>query len=122
MNSIINQNKSEKYTWGDGCFGWYFLNTKKLSIIQEEMGPGKSEAPHFHIFAQQYFYILQGKATIFKDGKPHQLHKGDGIHIPPKSIHSIINNSNQKLDFLVISSPHSHSDKIPIDNKKSVTH
>jgi quercetin dioxygenase-like cupin family protein len=109
MKSIENV---EHYTWGDNCDGWHLLKTDGLSIIQEKMPPGTSEQLHFHQFAQQLFYILSGVATFEIDGKTTVVNAGESIHIPKRIIHCIANRSDKDLEFLVISEPKAHGDRI----------
>jgi len=59
------------------------------------------EVKHKHSKSQQFFYILQGQATFIIDDKEYKVDK---------------NQANENLEFLVISQPHSHGDKI-IENE-----
>ncbi len=111
-SSIINQDNTAKYQWADGCLGWHYLNDQRLGIIREEMSLNTSETPHYHNIAQQFFYILKGLAEFNIEGQCVVLHVGEGIHISPGQRHSIKNNSKESLEFLVISEPHAHGDRI----------
>ncbi len=103
---------SEHYNWGDNCDGWYLINTNNLSVIQESMPPNTRETIHYHNFSQQFFYILKGHATFILNEKTAELKEGEGLHIKPKTIHQIKNNSSKSLHFLVISQPASKDDRI----------
>jgi mannose-6-phosphate isomerase-like protein (cupin superfamily) len=103
---------AEHYVWGNGCDGWHFVNHPGLSIIRERMPPGTSEVRHLHKKARQFFYILAGTAVLETGGSSHELHRGEGIEIPPGVPHQIFNKSNEALEFLVVSQPHSHGDKV----------
>ena len=120
-NPIVNQNNIEQYTWADGCFGWHYLHNSKLSVIREEMAPNTSESPHYHKIAQQFFYILNGNADIILEYQLHKLSSGEGIHIPAKQVHKIENNSSENLEFLVISEPLAHGDRIQIAHSNNKT-
>ena len=109
MKSIEN---AEHYTWGDNCDGWHLLKTDSLSVIREKMPPGTSEQLHFHQHAQQLFYILSGVATFEVDGKTTVIKAGESIHIPKTLEHCIANRSDKDLEFLVISEPKAHGDRI----------
>jgi len=108
----ITKTNSEAYDWGQKCKGWHLVNTQELSIIQELMPPVTSELNHKHSKSQQFFYILKGQATFIIDGKEYKVDKNQGMHINPNIVHQIKNQSNENLEFLVISQPHSHGDKI----------
>ena len=109
MTSIQN---AEHYTWGNNCDGWHLLKTDTLSVIQEKMPPGSSEQPHFHRDAQQLFYVLSGVATFEIDGEILAVAAKESIHIPKMSKHCISNLGKEDLEFLVISEPKSHGDRV----------
>lgn len=103
---------SSHYTWGDNCTGWPLVNTKDLSVKQEQMPPKTSEKIHFHHTSQQFFYILNGIATIRLNQKLIRLEANEGILIKSGTKHQIQNNSDNNLDFLVISQPNTFNDRI----------
>jgi mannose-6-phosphate isomerase-like protein (cupin superfamily) len=72
---------AEHYLWGDGCDGWHLLNRDDVSVIQERMPLGTSEQMHYHKIARQFFFVLDGRATM------------------------------EDLSFLVFSVPKSHKDR-----------
>lgn len=111
---IKSKNNSEHYIWGDHCDSWILKNDVHLSVKQEIMPSGTSEKLHFHHFAEQFFYILKGKAVFFIDGEKLSVKSGESITITPKSKHYIANESNEDLEFLVISSPSTDNDRINI--------
>ena len=103
---------SEHYTWGTNCDGWHLLKSDSLSVIQERMPSGTTETMHKHSKSQQYFYILKGIATFIVDEHLLEVQASEGIHIPPNTFHQIQNNHYEELNFLVISEPKSHGDRI----------
>lgn len=78
------------------------------------MPPGTAEQPHFHTRAQQLFYILSGTATFTVDGKEITVQSNESLHIPPGVKHCIENRTNTDLQFLVISEPKSHGDRVAL--------
>ena len=108
----ITKANSEKYDWGEKCNGWYLVNTKELSIIEELMPPRTQETKHKHSKSQQFFYIIKGQATFLIEEKEYIIDKNQGIHIKPNMIHQIKNKTDENLEFIVISQPHSHGDRI----------
>lgn len=109
VKSIEN---SEHYVWGNNCDGWHLLKSDSLSIIQEKMPPNTEENVHYHSKAQQFFYILKGIATFELNGKTIIVQENQGLHIKPNEKHRIFNKSNFDLEFIVISEPKSHGDRI----------
>lgn len=100
------------YRWGNNCDGWLLLKSETLSVIQEKMPPGTSETLHYHTKSQQVFYILSGSARFQVDGKEVDVKQSESIHIKPGSVHKILNISDVALEFLVISEPNSHGDRV----------
>lgn len=105
-------NNSERYTWGDRCFGWHLLKSENLSIIEESMPPNTAEVKHYHSVAQQFFYVLKGEATFDVMGNVYGISEREGIHIEPKMVHQIRNMGNTDLEFLVISQPTTRGDRV----------
>jgi mannose-6-phosphate isomerase-like protein (cupin superfamily) len=109
---ITSVSNSEHYQWGNNCDGWFLLKSETLSVIQEKMPPGSCELLHYHQKSQQVFFILSGSATFEVDGKVIVVKQNESIHIQPGLMHRISNESTVDLDFLVISEPKSHGDRI----------
>ena len=105
--SAISKETAEHYIWGNCCDGWHLVKNPQLNVIQERM----PEVRHFHHHAQQFFYVLAGKAVMEVDGSPIVLTTGEGIWIPAGTSHQMRNDSSQEINFLVISHPPSHGDR-----------
>lgn len=101
----VSRANAPHYNWGTGCDGWHLLSGEPLSVIEERMPPGTAEARHRHRVAQQFFYILEGTATMELDSGSATLAAGQGIQIPPGAIHQLRNDSPNDLRFLVVSQP-----------------
>jgi quercetin dioxygenase-like cupin family protein len=112
MTIVKSTQNSENYKWGGNCDGWHLLNTNSLSVIQEKMPPGTSECKHYHNFSQQLFFILAGTATFEIEGEVFVVSSKESIHVPKGAKHFIANRGDQELEFLVISEPKSHGDRI----------
>jgi len=110
----ISTTNAEHYTWGGSCDGWHLLKSPTLGVIQEKMPPGSSEQMHYHEHAQQLFFILEGVATFESDAFVYTVTKGEAFHIMPGKKHRILNDGLSDLEFLVISEPHSHGDRVDL--------
>lgn len=106
-NSALNQ-----YYWGDNCIGWNFIDRDDLSVKQELMPPGTKEELHYHTYANQFFFILNGEATFEIDQEVRILSAHQGIEIKAGSRHRIINNRNHDLEFILYSQPSTKNDRI----------
>ncbi len=112
MSNPTSTKNAERYPWGDGCEGWHLLKRDDLSVIQERVPPGKAEVLHSHTRARQFFYVLKGTATLIIDTTSVVLRDREGIEVAPGIPHQLRNDSSQDLEFLVISAPKSHGDRI----------
>ena len=111
MPPAISIENAEHYVWGDGCDGWHLLQDPQLSVIRERVPVGKGEASHFHSVAQQFFYMISGRASVELDGQLIHLAPGQGLHIPAGKTHRIRNAGDTPAEFLVISSPTTRGDR-----------
>jgi mannose-6-phosphate isomerase-like protein (cupin superfamily) len=109
-----HRDNAEHYRWGEGCDGWHLLRSATLSVIEEQMPPGASERLHFHTNAQQFFYLLKGEALLEVNGENIRLSAREGLHIAAGAQHRITNTSNETIEFLVISEPPSHGDRVNV--------
>ncbi|BAZ12934.1 cupin 2 domain-containing protein [Calothrix sp. NIES-4071] len=110
-----NKHTAKHYLWGNNCHGWHLVKQPELSIIQEEMAPNTSEVRHYHQHSRQFFFILCGEATIEVNGRRQVLRAHEGLEILPGQTHQVFNESQQNIEFIVVSQPPSHEDKILCD-------
>lgn len=106
------KHNSEHYNWGEQCEGWHLVKDQTLSVIQEVMAPHTKEERHFHAVSQQLFFILKGTATFELEGKTLKVAAGESLHVKPMQKHQIQNNSDQSLEFLVVSQPTTRGDRM----------
>lgn len=107
----ISKENCEHYNWGDNCSGWYLVKSENLTVIEELMPSNTQEKKHYHNFSEQYFHILNGKATFEIENDIIEIEKGKGIHILPKTKHKIRNDQSENLEFIVISQPTTRGDR-----------
>ena len=112
---IQSKHNSEHYTWGNACDSWVLNDSSNLSVKHEKMPAGTAEQLHFHERAEQVFYILKGEAMLQINNEKFQVRSGESISILPGSKHFISNESEDEIEFLVISSPSTYNDRIEIE-------
>jgi mannose-6-phosphate isomerase-like protein (cupin superfamily) len=111
---VVDREVAEHYIWGNDCDGWHLVRDENLSVIEERMPRGASEVTHFHRSAQQFFYVLRGVAAFVVHGAEIHVSARQGIHIPAGVPHRIVNVSGDPLEFVVISQPPSHGDRVVV--------
>jgi len=112
MHSPTSRTTAEHYLWSGQCDGWHLVRDPQLSVIEERMPPATKEQRHRHSRARQFFYVLAGELTMEVEGKRHRLEARTGIEIPPGTAHQALNESETDVEFLVVSSPPSHGDRL----------
>jgi len=113
MSPVVSKyNALTHYKWGANCDGWNFVDEETLSIKQERMPAGTSEAMHYHEHAQQFFFILKGTATFEIEQTFSKVHAGEGLHIKAGARHRIMNAGDGDLEFILCSQPATAADRI----------
>ncbi|MBW4889686.1 cupin domain-containing protein [Mucilaginibacter sp. HMF5004] len=112
LGAVSKSNCLNQYTWGDGCYGWNFVDSEALSIKQELMPPDTTEQLHYHDKANQFFFILTGRANFTIDGVEHILKPNEGIEIKAGQKHYISNKNAADLEFILYSQPSTKNDRI----------
>ena len=109
--SKVDTGNARHDVWGEACDGWHLLEGDDLSVIEERVPPGAVEVRHRHARSRQFFYVLEGEATLELDGVAHVLRRGEGLHVPPGTAHQLRNASGADIRCLVVSAPKSHGDR-----------
>jgi quercetin dioxygenase-like cupin family protein len=112
MHSPVSRAAADHYVWGGKSDGWHLVRAAALSVIEERMPPGAHEVRHRHAHSRQFFYVLTGTLTIEVEGTRHRLPARTGLELPPGTAHQAINASDADVEFLVVSTPPSHGDRI----------
>jgi len=109
---MISKDSAERYLWGSGCDGWHLVRRGNVSVIHERMPPGTAEVRHYHQAAWQFFFVLSGTATLEIAGKREILQPHQGAEVPVGIAHQMRNESESGIEFIVISQPPSHGDRV----------
>lgn len=112
QTEIISTENAKRYTWAELCESFILLGSPGLSVKQERMPAGTREKLHYHKAAQQFFYVLKGKARFHLDDNLLNIKPMQGICVPAGKNHFIENTSPELLEFLVISQPATDADRV----------
>jgi mannose-6-phosphate isomerase-like protein (cupin superfamily) len=72
--------------------------TLKMSVVKPHAA---THAPHSHI-EDEFFFVLEGTAEFYLNGKTTTAGPYASFYCPPKSIHGIRNVGDTELKYLVI--------------------
>lgn len=112
--SIVSTKNKKHYAWGNNCDGWHLVASENLSVIQKRVPQGASEARHLHNKAEQFFYVLSGIATLEVAGVFYEIQPSEGFHVQAGIAHTLSNQHDSDLHFLVMSTPPSHGDRVNV--------
>jgi mannose-6-phosphate isomerase-like protein (cupin superfamily) len=116
-NQPTDASTAAHYNWGNGCDGWRLTHDPGLSVIEERVPPGCGETTHYHREAFQFFYVLNGEATMELADGDVTIGPRQGLQIPPQTPHRLVNHSETDLVFLVISSPSTVGDRVEMPGR-----
>ncbi|RFS15069.1 cupin domain-containing protein [Emticicia sp. C21] len=111
----VDKQTAVHYFWGGKCDSWVLVDSAGLSVKQESMPGGTKEKRHFHTHAQQFFFIMKGKATFYPENEKIIVGEQKGLLIKPGTKHYIANETTEVLEFLVISQPTTNQDRITLE-------
>lgn len=72
-------------------------NTKDLYYGVYELDPGEQHALHHHTDVAEFYYVMEGKATIRVNDEEKEVGPGTGIYMPVDAKHSIRNTGDEVL-------------------------
>lgn len=85
-----------------------------ISIAYARLERNSSSEKHMHRKAQEVYFILKGKGTVYVGGEMRKVGEWDAILIPPATEHFIKNSGSRPLEFLCISfPPYEDEDTVP---------
>lgn len=112
---ITSTKNAPHFVWGNHCDGWWLKQGGKFTVISETMPAGTSETKHFHAETEQFFYVLEGVLSIELDDVMVELKPHEGIVVAANVVHQVVNCSDNVVQFLVISCPDSHRDRVEVE-------
>lgn len=106
IENCVNQFSKDKTVPTNAGYQYWFADKKflddsrtlKLSVVE----PGKAtHAPHQHP-EDEFFFVLEGKAEFYLDGKTQVVGPYTSLYCPSNVMHGIKNAGDTQLKYLVI--------------------
>jgi mannose-6-phosphate isomerase-like protein (cupin superfamily) len=105
IENCVNQFSMDNTVKTDVGYQYWFADkdfldgrTLKMSVV----APHKStHAPHKHI-EDEFFFILEGTASFYLDGKTTVVGKYTSLYCPSNVMHGISNAGDSELKYLVV--------------------
>jgi mannose-6-phosphate isomerase-like protein (cupin superfamily) len=84
---------------------------KNQSLAEATLPPGGSTQRHYHRLSEEFYFILEGSATMEIDDQTQVVAPGDAILIPPGAWHQITASPEAPVRLLCCCAPpYSHDD------------
>jgi len=71
-------------------------------VNRSRLAAGAHHEPHTHDDHEEVFFIVGGTGTILLGEERHPVRAGDAIYVPMHTLHGLINDSHDWLDFIAI--------------------
>lgn len=111
---FIVDEKDYEYRFGENG-PKYLMKGPRMNYSIVQFQAGRDFKAHYHNIMEENFYIMEGEVDIFVDGKKHTLTKGQFIHIEPKEVHYVINNSDSVVKMVSTLAPYQDADKVEVN-------
>lgn len=85
--------------WGS----WVVLDkTPQILVKRLNVAPGKRISLQRHRFRSERWIVMEGEASVQRDGENILLHTGDGVMIPRNCLHRLANDTLQPIIVLEV--------------------
>jgi mannose-6-phosphate isomerase-like protein (cupin superfamily) len=74
-----------------------------VGLWDTKLTNGAYVAPHSHEDIEEVYYILEGTGEITVNNEQREISKGDIIYVPPKAVHTVLNNGKKPLRLITFS-------------------
>ena len=105
IENCVNHFELDKSKQTNVGFQYWFIdknfidgNTLKMSIVNPHQS---THPPHRHV-EEEFFFILEGTATLYLDGKTTTAGAYTSFYCPPNAEHGISNTGDSELKYLVM--------------------
>jgi quercetin dioxygenase-like cupin family protein len=114
---VIRNWRDQEPANSHGAVGWKILTERDLNGLPYEIAPlkgihgitfrmlqpGKKEPAHVHDTKEHVYYITKGRGKVQLGDDVFDVQEGDAVFMPAQGVHSIINDSEDFIEHLVIS-------------------
>jgi mannose-6-phosphate isomerase-like protein (cupin superfamily) len=86
---------------------------RNQTLAEARLPAGGATIPHYHVEAEEIYYVLSGEGLIRVGGETRAVGPGDAIAIPPGMPHQMTNTGGEVLKFLCCCAPgYEHEDTV----------
>ncbi|MHB8523179.1 MAG: cupin domain-containing protein [Limisphaerales bacterium] len=93
---------------------------RNQSLAEARLPAGGNTQEHYHVRAEEIYYLTAGQGRIRIDGETRDVQAGDAIAIPPGRKHKLWNTGADTLKLLCCCAPaYEHADTIITETEPS---
>lgn len=99
---VVHRSEVDRMTFHQGNIGRDVLvlhETENMITGITVVHPHSQTKGHIHPKREEHYYVLSGWGYIQLDDQRYEIHPGDGINVPPVSLHTVINPNAEPLEF-----------------------
>jgi mannose-6-phosphate isomerase-like protein (cupin superfamily) len=100
---VVHRSDADKTSFHEGSIGRDVLvlqETQNMITGITVVHPHCQTKGHIHPKREEHYYVLSGSGYILLDDERYDIHAGDGINVPPVSLHTVVNPNDEPLEFL----------------------
>jgi len=56
--------------------------------------------PYYHKAENEFFFIIKGTLDVMRDGESNKMVAGDFVDLPPNTVHTFINNTEENVIWI----------------------
>ena len=88
-------------------WNWVIPNAQKnmMEPVLVELEAGAATQTDFPHEGEEFGFVIEGKITIIRAGKPSRAKKGESFYFTANKEHQIVNHGKRKAKFIWISTP-----------------
>ena len=91
MNSLWVLGHKIRLTDTDDSYGLI-----EVTCLPKVTGP----PPHYHKSENEFFFIVKGTLDVMRDGEWSKMVAGDFVDLPPDTVHTFINNTEENVIWI----------------------
>ncbi|MFW2514053.1 cupin domain-containing protein [Demequina sp. SO4-13] len=94
----------------------YIIRGPRTDVGVVRLRPGDDAVNHYHAEIEETFYVIEGEATLWVDGRrSFNVTVGDAYQLEPGEQHYFVNNSDADFRALFIKAPYDPDDGVQVE-------
>ncbi len=101
-------------------FMGFMTGDNDLSILYSSVAEPKGEGLHYHTESDEIYLPIEGRGTLWVDGKIYRLRPGIVIRVEKGEPHQLLSVSKPPLKLCVAKTPDLSDDKVEIETPEAL--